>query len=445
MSTSAVIATNRFGYGAKPGEIVAAQSNPQQWLINQLSPVTFDKSLPDSNQVISEVHNLRRQMQQDKGEGKEVDKTSRRQYQRLIRTLSSDSIRRSINANNSMAWRLLEFFSNHFSVTGTNLFMKALAPTLEREAIAPNLFGKFEEMLVATIAHPAMIVYLNNEQSFGPNSRIATRKKNKKKRGLNENLAREILELHTLGVDGGYTQNDVTEFSKALTGWSIKRRQESGEGFVFRANGHEPGSVTVLDKSYRDNGVKQAVEILVDLARSPVTAKFVSTKLVKHFISDTPDPVLVSRLVDEWLRTDGNIKRLMTVLINSEESWVEQPRKYKTPREYFISVNRALDRKSVRDQSIYQFLNSMGQLPFNAGSPAGYSDDRVDWDSSSALMKKIDWAMMVSSGVRTDVRQTIDDVFADELSELTYKTVTRAESKQVAYSLLFMSPEFLRR
>ena len=445
MSSKAVIAVNRFGYGAKPGEIEAAQANPQQWLINQLSPIVFDKSQPDSNQVMADVRDLRRQLQQDKSDGKEQDKTSRRQYQRMVRTLSSDSIRQSISASNSMAWRLLEFFSNHFSVSGTNLFMKALAPTLEREAIAPNLYGKFEEMLVAVTAHPAMIVYLNNEQSFGPNSRIATRKKNKKKRGLNENLAREILELHTLGVDGGYTQKDVTEFSKALTGWSIKRRQESGEGFVFRANGHEPGSVIVLDKTYRDKGVKQAVEILVDLARSPVTAKFVSTKLVKHFISDSPDPELVSTLVDEWIRTDGNIRRVMTALINAKESWLEQPRKFKTPREYYISVNRALGRKTVRDQAIFQFLNSMGQLPFNAGSPAGYSDDRLDWDSSSALMKKIDWSMMVSSAVRTDIRQTIDTVFAGELSELTYKTVTRAESKQVAYSLLFMSPEFLGR
>jgi len=447
MTLKAAIATNRFGYGARPNDIKHAKKDPESWLINQLKPIKFNNSLPDSSEMATLFMAMRKQQKKakkaDKNTMEKMDLKGEQKYIReTSRTLLTDSINQSIVSKNSISWRLLDFFSNHFSVTAQGK-IRTFAPTLESEAIGPNLLGDFEDMLLAVIKHPVMLLYLNNENSFGPDSRIGK----KRGKGLNENLAREILELHTLGVDGGYKQQDVTELAKGITGWSVKNPlKESSGGFVFRSYGHQPGNRVLLGKKYSHKGIKQGKKMLLDLARHPSTAKFVCYKLAHHFISDNPQQSLVDKLVKTWTATNGNIREVMITMIKAEESWHESPEKFKTPREFVISSFRALGRKEVRSQQLISSLTQLGQQPFQAGSPAGFSDEQKSWVGSTGLMKRIDWSgMLAGYQKRRNVKKDMARTLSDTVSERTFKMVNRAESKQQAYTLLLMSPEFQRR
>jgi len=440
MTLKAAIAVNRFGYGARPGEVNEASKDPERWLINQLKPVQFSQSLPDSSEIATKIKALRKKIKKEK-KSAESKSAERKYYRETIRSLTADGITQAILSDNSINWRLLDFFSNHFSVTAQGK-IKALAPTLEREAIAPNLYGNFEDLLLAVIQHPVMLLYLNNESSFGPQSRFGQ----KKNKGMNENLAREILELHTLGVNGGYLQQDVTELARAITGWGINNpKRNDGIGFFYRQYGHQPGRRVLLGKKYPDTGVKQGEHMLKDLARHPSTANYVCNKLAHHFISDEPDPVLVKKLVNTWTKTNGNIREVMISMIRAEESWHETSEKFKTPREFVISAYRAVGRKKLKPQNLLGSMTRLGQQPFNAGSPAGFSDEQKDWDGSSALMKRIDWSMLVSGQMKGNVKKLMTRTLSDAVSENTFNRVSRAESRKQAYTLLLMSPEFQRR
>ncbi|WNC67968.1 DUF1800 domain-containing protein [Thalassotalea nanhaiensis] len=450
---AATIATNRFGLGAKPGEIIQAEKDPKKWLSKQLTPVTFNQELPSSNELLqklSEYQAIRKQNKNNKvseEEDKKANKTRQRFIQSSYRKVATDSFVQSINSDNSVAWRLLDFFSNHFSVTANGAVMTAIAATLEREAIADNLFNRFEDMLLAVSKHPAMLIYLNNERSFGPNSKLAT-KSNKMKRGvgLNENLAREILELHTLGVNGGYKQEDVIELAKGITGWSVANvSRDDAVGFKYRDWGKEPGARVLLGKKYKQKGIKQGEAMLKDLANHPNTAKYVCSKLVKHFISDKPNPQLVETLVKRWQKTGGNIKEVMLALIYSEQAWSAEQVKFKTPREFLQSSFRALNVKTVNFQQLFFTLNTFGQQPFQAGSPAGYSDEQQDWNGGNALMSKIDWTTLLANKVKANAETVMNNTLALSSSSNTYKAVVRAESRKQALVMLLMSPEFLRR
>ncbi|WOH39455.1 DUF1800 domain-containing protein [Thalassotalea fonticola] len=454
-NTNATIAANRFGLGAKPGELVQAEKNPKKWLSAQLMPISFDQSLPTSNDVFKQLSEFnlaykKKKNKSDTEQFKKAKKDRARFIKSTYQKLATDAFVQSINSDSSLTWRLLDFFSNHFSVSADGKMMPAIGPTLEREAIANNLFNRFEDMLLAVSKHPAMLIYLNNERSFGPNSKLALNSKknknNKKGIGLNENLAREILELHTLGVNGGYSQNDVIELAKGITGWSIANpNKDDGVGFTYRAWGKEPGKRTLLGKTYNQKGIKQGEAMLKDLANHPNTAKFVCSKLVKHFVSDSPDPQLVDILVKRWQKTGGNIKEVMLALIHSEQAWSAEQKKFKTPREYLQSSFRALNIKSINFKQLFFTLNTFGQQPFKAGSPAGFSDEQQDWDGGNALMSKIDWTASLVSRVRANAETIMNDTLALPTSSITYKAVVRAESRKQALAMLLMSPEFLRR
>ncbi|AWB68169.1 DUF1800 domain-containing protein [Saccharobesus litoralis] len=458
MSVQAAIATNRFAYGARPGDLNAAQADPKQWLIRQLINIPAPQGLATSDDIAQQfaVYREMKKREKDQANGKQV-KLKKSQVQNMMQDmeyqknfersvffdLTKDTFNQALESDNSLAWRLLDFFSNHFSVSASGRLMRGLAPTLEREAIGPNLVGKFEDMLLAVAQHPAMLIYLNNEQSFGENSKLGRRRK----KGLNENLAREILELHTLGVDGGYSQADVIELAKAITGWSVAvpNRQE-GTGFKFRDNGHEPGTRRLLGKRYAQQGVSQGKAMLLDLARHANTAQYVCFKLARHFVADTPDPQLVSVMQKTWLRTQGDIKQVMITLINHDAAWLEQAQKFKTPREFVISGLRALNARDLKDKHIVYMLDQLGQRPFNAGSPAGYSDQQADWDGASALMARIDWASMQASQRRKqNAKQLVKNSLGEWASESTSTWISRAESHQQGIAMLLMSPEFQRR
>ena len=455
MLNKAVVATNRFGLGAKGNENAQATTAPKMWLLSQLKTLKYNTKLADSSQILTMLSDFRLLKKQEKikdkntvkDTGKAISepissqiKAQRKEQRSIYKALVADSFNHLLTADNSLSWRLLDFFSNHFSVSAQGP-LSVLAPTLEREAIAPNLLGNFEQLLGSVIKHPAMLLYLNNERSFGPNSRLGKRGK-----GLNENLAREILELHTLGVKGPYDQNDVIELAKGISGWSITNpAKEKATGFTFRSRGHEPGKRTLLSKEYSDTGIQQGEAMLVDLARHPSTAQFMCFKLVRHFVSDNPDPKLVSALEKTWLATNGNIKAVMSTLINNDLAWQSELTKFKTPREFVVSVYRALGVRNIKPKSVLFILTTLGQAPFKAGSPAGYADVQESWNGANALMAKIEWVNLLVQKKRYNAEDIMTRTLQLAPTDKTYKHVLRAESRQVALTLLLLSPEFLRR
>jgi uncharacterized protein (DUF1800 family) len=446
----ACIAVNRFGYGARGDELVQAKQDPQQWITSQLLPISFYDSLPHSNDVLIQHAKYLKQQRQDKERSKSKKNASSQPNKMLnnyarnaLLSMSADTLNQAIHSSHSVSWRLFDFFSNHFSVSAKGRLMIGLSATLEREAIAPNLLGNFEDMLLAVEQHPAMLIYLNNEKSFGPHSKIAK----KRKVGLNENLAREILELHTLGVEGKYSQEDVIELAKGITGWSVKNPQKEREaGFLFRKSGHEPGVRKMMGKQYPQQDIAQGKQMLRDLAMHPATARHVCFKLAHHFVSATPAESLVSKMEKTWLKTGGNIKQVMYSLFAADEAWLTSSQKFKTPREFVISTYRALAPKKVNANALLHSLKSLGQQPFYAGSPAGYSDNMDDWLGGSALMARVDLATMISSrDKRANSEKVMEIALADSVSQHTYQSVLRAESRQLSLTLLLMSPEFQRR
>ncbi|WP_181898377.1 DUF1800 domain-containing protein [Alteromonas aestuariivivens] len=440
--SAACIAVNHLGYGGKPGELQLAASDPKQWCIDCLTTPIFSSELPGSKQVLADVTHYNQANKQAKKDGQPLDEKIASQARKTLRVLSEDTLRAAINSEQSIVFRLLDFFSNHFSVSAQGRVMAGLASTLEREAIAPNLLGNFADMLLAVSQHPAMLIYLNNENSFGENSRLG---KNKGK-GLNENLAREILELHTLGVDGGYSQQDVIELAKALTGWSVQKSLNAEEnGFVFRAVGHEPGARTLLGQRYTQKGVQQAEHMLKDLAGHPKTAEFICKKLIHHFVGELAYPELLNTLTQSWLTSQGNLHTVMSALLSSDELWQLPARtKFKTPREFLISTVRLLSADNIYGRkNLTGILTDLGQQPFSAGSPAGFSDENQTWLSPTALMTRADWANLVAARFkRINTEALMQDAFAGSLSQSTYQSVLRAESREQGLALLLMSPEF---
>ncbi len=449
------IAVNRFGYGARGDELTQAKYNPKQWVISQLLPVSFNESLPNSHAIfIAHGKFVQAKKQQKmlakKASSSQAKSNNNTEFKKLkkvahtaFRDLCADTINQAISSSHSVSWRLFDFFSNHFSVSTSGQLMGGLAATLEREAIAPHLLGDFSDMLLAVEQHPAMLIYLNNEKSFGPNSRMAK----KRKVGLNENLAREIMELHTLGVDGGYSQEDVIELAKGITGWSVKRpKRDHGTGFIFRAYGHEPGTRTLLGKRYSQKMAVQGGQMLGDLAMHPNTARHVCRKLVHHFVSEKAPESLINKMQNTWLENNGNINKVMQTLFSADEAWLDDMQKFKTPREFVISTYRALAPKVVKSKMLLYSLDNLGQKPFNAGSPAGYSDDESDWLGASALMARIEWSTLISGQFkRISSEKMMATAFGKSTSKNTYQLVMRAESRQQSRILFLMSPEFQRR
>jgi uncharacterized protein (DUF1800 family) len=332
---------------------------------------------------------------------------------------------------------------------------------MEREAIRPHVTGHFTELLLAVEKHPAMLLYLDNQGSIGPNSKAAqfVARRSKRKVDINENLAREILELHTLGVNGGYTQADVTTFAQAISGWSVGGQDQSrrlarlgfdngrpGE-FFFREPFHEPGRKKLLGKSYGEEGVRQGEAILRDLALRPQTARFVCTKLARHFIADDPPRDAVERMTRAWLDSRAHLPTVYRALIESPEAWNPAQSKFKTPVDYIYSAYRGLDIPLREKRRALAGFEALGQRALSPGSPAGWPDTSADWDGSSALLKRITWADVVAQrlGDKRNARELAPQLLGGSLSEDTARAIARAESGSQALTLLLASPEFMRR
>jgi uncharacterized protein (DUF1800 family) len=461
----AAIAANRFGLGARPDDAARIGTDPSGWLHSQLAgDAATATGKPESARTLIRVGELQlaRRISQAarsrSNEPPEVSQEAIREYTQFIGTeYRAQAVARSVAAvrtDQPFRERLVQFWANHFAISTDKQPIGAIAGHYENEAIRPNIAGNFLDMLRAVERHPAMILYLDNQASIGPGSRaarLASRFRNREP-GLNENLAREILELHTLGVDGGYDQTDVTEFARVLTGWSVGtdngplRGGEPGE-FHFRTLVHEPGSKTILGKRYGEDGLDEGEAVLEDLARHPSTARHIATKLARHFVSDEPPAALVERLASTFIETDGELLPVYETLIEAEESWVEPLAKYKTPNDFVISALRALDFVPNREEQLLAVMTQLGQPPLRPGSPAGWPDTAAHWNGGDALLKRIEWVSAIgrAAGNAIDPIDLGERILGPVLGEHSALGIGRAESGSQGLAMLLAAPEFQRR
>jgi uncharacterized protein (DUF1800 family) len=367
--------------------------------------------------------------------------------QKTFRAEALARLQRATLAECGFAERLVAFWSNHFCISANKGGLARMwAGSFEREAIRPHVLGRFGDMLKAVEQHPAMLFFLDNQQSLGPDSRAGQNRN----RGLNENLAREIMELHTLGVGGGYTQDDVTSLARVITGWTFAGRQGQlglPGSFVFNANAHQPGRQTVMGKIYEANGVAQGEAVLADIARHPSTAKFVATKFARHFVADDPPPALVARLQDTFTKTDGDLMALANTLVDSNEAWQAPLTKVRSPYEFLVASGRLLARIPEDPGRYLGGLNVLGQPLWSPAGPNGFPDTNAAWAAPEGMKLRLDIAAQIASRLAegVDPRDLLELAAADAASEETRRTIERAESRQQALALLLMSPEFQRR
>jgi len=356
--------------------------------------------------------------------------------------------------------RLVHFWSNHFAVSADKLTVIGLAGLLEVEAIRPHVLGKFGDMLLAVEQHPAMLLYLDQAASVGPDSVIGTRvaARGVRKIGLNENLAREIMELHTLGVRSAYSQADVTEFARAMTGWTVAglargpiARFAGAAGnpgdFVFAGPLHQPGPRTIMGRRYAEGGEGQARTVLSDLATHPATATHIATKLARHFAGDAPPPALVTRLATSFTKSGGDLPSLYRVLIEAPELWAEPSAKFKSPWDWSVSALRAVGSRRVEPQAAAGLLVQLGQPVWRPGSPAGFDDIDASWAGPDALMRRVEASSRIATraGANVDARKLASLVLPGGGSPPTLQAIARAESPSEGLALMLVAPEFMRR
>jgi uncharacterized protein (DUF1800 family) len=348
-------------------------------------------------------------------------------------------IRAANNTDIGFVERLVWFWSNHFCVADSYM-----AGAYEREAIRPHVLGRFVDMLQAAEGHPAMLDYLDNTGSIGPNSDEGI----VRNLGLNENLAREILELHTLGVRTVYTQADVTTFAKVITGWTMlptRDNPEHGSEFNFNPRMHEPGEQTLIGKTYPGGGVQQGRSVLADLARHPATARHIATKLARHFIADEPPPALIDRLTFRFFESEGDLKEVAKALVTAPEAWATERAKIKRPSEWLVATRRAAGRKNVNIQGMVGQQRLLGEPLWQPSAPKGYSDENAAWLSGLKLRLQSANTFAQAVAVDVDPRELVDVTLGPLATEETRQAVARAETKVQALTLLIMAPEFQRR
>ncbi len=470
--TQAAIAANRFGFGARPGELAAAASDPRGWLLAQVrspyqAPPELD-GLASSKDILAGYLRARRERAlEKKAASRETDSDQKlklallgigKQLQPYYMEQAAARTRAVLASDAGFRERLVHFWSNHFAVSIDKPICLGTAGALENEAIRPRITGRFADLLLAVETHPAMITYLDNQRSVGPHSDLGLRAARRfeepaaGKLGLNENLAREILELHTLGVDGGYTQADVTTFAAVLTGWSIgggEGRFADGEPgtFEFRANLHEPGAKTLLGRRYGEDGMAQGRAVLADLAAHPATARHLATKLARHFVADDPPAALVDRLARIYLAYDGNLTQVYAALVQWDGAWQKESRKFKQPHEFIYSALRAFEVTPRDPKVLLSSFDVLGQRHWSPGSPAGWPDREADWDGADALMKRIEWSVALSDhlGDAHSARAAATAALGPLVTAHTQRALEDAASGSQALTMLLMSPEFQRR
>jgi uncharacterized protein (DUF1800 family) len=508
MSIEGVIAANRFGLGAKPGDVATVSRDPRGWLLAQLTPerdlpaplLSLPSTVDDMSaffkwirQIADEAkahgmdpYHLKPQVAPGAamsagamaGGGRSGDGgfSIEREYVKAFLPRYAVAVKArydvAVSTERPFFERLVHFWTNHFVVSGAKPGAITMPPSFERDVVRPNVTGRFVDMLMASSKHPAMLFYLDNYHSIGPNSKVGkdpSLRAPKRQQafavpqmaGLNENLAREIMELQTLGVRSGYTQADVTSFARVITGWTIagpprvpvfklvmQGRLNAKGLFEFDDEEHEPGPQTIMGKVYAQAGVDQGEAVLTDLARHPATAHFIATKLARHFIADDPPPAVVERLAKTYLDSDGDLKAVCSALVNSPEAFDPVSRKFKPPEDYVISAARALPALQSDPAALLRAYGSMGQTPYNPPGPNGWPDVEAEWLGADSVWKRFEWANQAADSVATatmNPSELAKDVLGPTLSPATAQAIARAQSPAQGLTLFLASAEFQRR
>ena len=466
----AALALNRFGLGPRTGSIAAIASDPRGALIAELDRSGAGRITNAELMSSGVAARAAFAFQQAQRELRRAAKSAPKETKDAAAEASPPSgpapaparpnvgtapqqiyldeakvrLTAALDADIGFVERLTWFWSNHFCVSADKAGVRPIAGAFEREAIRANVLGRFVDMLRAVETHPAMLLYLDNARSIGPSSQAG---KNRG-RGLNENLAREILELHTLGVRTVYTQDDVTSFAKIITGWSIvlpAQDAERGGEFTFNPRMHEPGTQTVINQAYADAGFDQGRRVLADLARRPATATHVAHKLARHFIADDPALALIERLARRFRDSEGDLKETGKALVTAPEAWATPRSKLKRPTEWIVAALRATGAGVTDVRPIMQAQNLLGEPLWRPPAPNGFADDDATW--LDGLSQRLDVANQVALRIApgADPNAVFEETLAPIASAETRRTIARAESRSQALALLLMAPEFQRR
>jgi uncharacterized protein (DUF1800 family) len=438
-SSLALTAATRFGCGPRPGDLDIIARDPYGWVLRQLDkrPAALAGDLPASAEMVTALLTVRRDKDQD--EKREASQRFREVYLAEIEA----RVAAAVASETPLLERLTHFWSNHFTVSAFRPVVRGFAGAFEREAIRPHVTGRFADLLLAVERHPAMLIYLDNAQSIGPDSMVGQRRN----KGLNENLGREILELHTLGVDGGYTQADVQALARILTGWSVARPDDPDPGsFRFRPGIHEPGPKTLLGRPYPEAGIEEGEAALRDIAAHPATARHIATKLARHFIADEPPHDAVQRIARVFHESGGDLRLVTAAIVRETAVWEKPLAKVRAPQDLVIAACRAAGFTPPAEM-LFNGLRGLDQPTFVAPSPAGWPDDAASWVSPEAVLHRAEWCQAYANRIESppDPVQLARAVLGDALPEETAQAIRRAPSERDGVALLLAAPEFQRR
>ena len=468
----AAIASRRFGLGAKPGDLARIAPDPRGYVLaavdDNQGAIVERIGLQPSHASFVALRDAQRAQREARAAAAMSGATSTENAQspsdaaepptvvprpgqvrrEVMQEEAAARFEQAVNTDRPFLERLVLFWSNHFCVSAAkNPAVRVMAGAFEREAIRPHVLGRFADMLKAVEQHPAMLIYLDNQLSIGPNSQAGRNRA----RGLNENLAREILELHTLGVDGGYSQADVINLAKIITGWTVANiNQDRGlpGQFFFAKARHEPGPATLLGRSYEGAGLARGEAALGELARHPATARHIARKLAIHFVSDNPPDALTTKLEAEFRHSDGDLSVVARALVSAPEVWQLPAKKIVPPYDFLISLHRAFGVHGQPNEAL-RLSAALGQPLWQPPSPKGWPDTDDAWTAPSAIRERLRiaerWARDVNRSAALDPRAAADDLFGGALSQETRQAVARAETREQGLELLIMSPEFQRR
>jgi len=441
-ANEAIIAATRFGFAARGGDLGQIGRDPRGWVLAQLAhrPTPLPANLPASAQMVAAEFTMR-------DNRRNGDEATKRDFNQQMRAVYLDEIaartKAAAESETPLLERLTRFWSNHFTVSILRPAIRGFAAAFEREAIRPYVTGRFLDMLLAMARHPAMLLYLDNAISIGPDSVIGRRRD----KGLNENLGRELLELHTLGVDGGYTQADVVALARILTGWSVARLNEPNPGaFRFRPMVHEPGAKTLLGRLYGEGGEAEGVAALTAMAAHAATARHIATKLARHFIADEPPKDAVERIARVFRDSSGDLRQVTAAVVKEAAAWRTPFGKIRAPEDMVIAATR-VTQFSLPAEALANSLKLLDQMPFFAPSPAGWPDAAVHWVAPEAVLRRAQWCESFAERVPDppEPAAVAEAAFGPALAEETAQAIRRAPSRRAGLALLLASPEFQRR
>jgi uncharacterized protein (DUF1800 family) len=432
MMTDPLNAFRRFGFGRRGAEPVP--EDVRKWLLSQLEAP--DPLLSETGPSILNAVLVERRWD----DARKAGLSPTYGQANIFGDEMTAALQHASTTDLSFRERLVWWWSNHFTASArAGGFNFGFAGSYIREAIRPHVTGHFTDMVKAVMRHPAMLIYLANDTSMGPNSPTGL----KQRRGLNENLARECLELHTMGVYGGYTQQDVTSFAAVLTGRSMQFDGDT-PGFVFKVDMHEPGPKTLIGHTFPE-GFEGSEAALDFIATHPATHRHIATQLVQHFVADTPPEHCVARVAAELDRTQGDLKQAMAVIVDMPEAW--QPlTKFRAPADYVVAVLRALDLPPLPETLNFAATQDLGQPFMDPLLPNGWPDTADDWLSGESLLKRADWAMTQASRPGAPTADSIvAATLGDLCSQFTRTAIKACPNPAEALATLFASPEFMRR